>query len=107
MYGCQVVATNPTSGKQRLELLVQIPRGAVPVLNARETKGQRFELAPYHTETFDYAFYFPRPSGEAGKNIGRSTAAEPVSSAWNAVPRAIGEIRPSPSESAAGSPRLA
>ncbi|MGI9239477.1 MAG: hypothetical protein ACR2RV_01675, partial [Verrucomicrobiales bacterium] len=70
VYGCQVVATNPTSGKQRLELLVQIPRGAVPVLNARETRGQRFELEPYHTETFEYAFYFPLPSGEGGGNLG-------------------------------------
>ena len=69
-YGCQVVATNPTSGKQKLELLVQIPRGAVPVLNAHKTKGQRLELEPYHTQTFEYAFYFPRPSEEGDKNLG-------------------------------------
>lgn len=70
VYGCQVVATNPTSGKQKLELLVQIPLGAVPVLNARKTKGLRLELEPYHTQTFEYAFYFPLPSAEGTKNLG-------------------------------------
>ena len=70
VYGCQVVATNPTSGKQKLELLVQVPDGAVPVLNARKTKGKRLELAPYHTLTFEYNFYFPKPSAEGKNNSG-------------------------------------
>jgi len=70
VYGCQVVATNPTSGTQALELLVQIPRGAVPVSKSRKTKGQRLRLAPYHTQTFEYAFYFPKPSAEGKKNVG-------------------------------------
>ncbi|MFT5154744.1 MAG: LysM repeat protein, partial [Planctomycetota bacterium] len=70
VYGCQVVATNPSSGKQKLELLVQIPRGAVPVLKSRMTRSQRFELEPYRTQTFEYSFYFPKPSENGEKNIG-------------------------------------
>ena len=70
VYGCQVVATNPTSGTQKLELLVQVPEGAVPVARSRKTKGQRLQLAPYHTQTFEYSFYFPRPSADGKKNVG-------------------------------------
>ena len=32
VYGAQVVVTNPTSSRQKLDVLIQIPRGAVPVL---------------------------------------------------------------------------
>lgn len=59
VYGCQVVVTNPTSSRQKLNVLVQIPQGAVPVLNSRETKTVTLTLEPYHTEAFDYHFYFP------------------------------------------------
>ncbi len=59
VYGCQVVITNPTSTRQKLNVLVQIPHGALPVLNSRETKTVAITLEPYHTETFDYHFYFP------------------------------------------------
>ena len=32
VYGGQVVVTNPTSSRQKLDVLVQIPKGAMPVL---------------------------------------------------------------------------
>lgn len=59
VYGCQVVVTNPTSSKQKLELLLQIPVGAVSVLSGRITNSVHMELAPFHTATLDYYFYFP------------------------------------------------
>ena len=31
VYGCQVVVTNPTSSRQKLSVLVQLPVGAIPV----------------------------------------------------------------------------
>ena len=61
VYLCQVVVTNPTSTRQRLDLLLQIPRGAIPVANGFMTKGTRVALEPYDTTRMEYAFYFPVP----------------------------------------------
>jgi hypothetical protein len=60
VYGCQVVVTNPTSSRQKLDVLLQIPFGALPVAAARHTHSLRVTLEPYHTWTADYLFYFPR-----------------------------------------------
>ncbi|MBI2900051.1 MAG: hypothetical protein HYY17_07685 [Planctomycetes bacterium] len=61
VYVAQVVLTNPTSGNQKLDLLMQIPTGAVPVRNGFQTRGRHLELASYATESIEYAFYFPAP----------------------------------------------
>lgn len=59
VYGCQVVVTNPTSSPQKLDLLLQIPIGAIPVLNGQVTRGVHIDLKPFHTTTIEYHFYFP------------------------------------------------
>jgi hypothetical protein len=59
VYGCQVVLTNPTSSQQKLDVMLQIPRGALPVQNGFFTKGQYLRLEPYSTATIEYYFYFP------------------------------------------------
>lgn len=59
VYGCQVVVTNPTSTRQRLTVLVQVPTGAIPVANGQFTKSVPVDLEPYRTVTVDYQFYFP------------------------------------------------
>jgi hypothetical protein len=59
VYGCQVVVTNPTSTRQKLNMLTQIPRGSLPVLNSQATKTTHLTLEPYHTQTFEFYFYFP------------------------------------------------
>lgn len=59
VYGCQVVVTNPTSSRQKLTALIQVPIGAIPVLNSQVTKTVHMTLEPYHTQTIDYHFYFP------------------------------------------------
>ena len=61
VYGCQVVVTNPTSSRQRLDVLLQIPRGAIPVQNGFYTRSAHLDLEPYRTQTIDYCFYFPAP----------------------------------------------
>lgn len=83
-YGCQVVITNPTSSRQKLNVLVQIPRGAIPVLNSQATKTLHVDLEPYHTQTVEYHFYFPA-AGEfphfpvhVARNEKLIAAAEPV-----------------------------
>jgi len=61
VYGCQVVVTNPTSSRQKLNVLMQLPVGALPVAGGRYTKSVQMNLEPYHTQTIDYLFYFPIP----------------------------------------------
>jgi hypothetical protein len=60
-YGCRVVVTNPTSSPRKLDLLMQIPQGAIPVKGGFYTKGVAVSLAAYATSSFEYAFYFPAP----------------------------------------------
>ena len=64
VYGADVVVTNPTSAKQRLSLLLQIPRGALPVSGSKATDSRRIELAPFTTQKAGYFFYFPAPAAE-------------------------------------------
>ncbi len=59
VYTCQVVLANPTSSRQRIAALIQIPRGAVPVQNARVTHTLDIALEAYGTHGCEYAFYFP------------------------------------------------
>lgn len=61
VYGCQVVVTNPTSGTQQADLLIQIPQGALPLAGAAPTKTVRLQLDPFSTRTVEYLFYFPSP----------------------------------------------
>ncbi len=64
VYGSQVVLTNPSSSPHLLELLVQIPEGAVPVNGTDYTKSYPVSLSPFSTEVHDVAFYFPKTSGK-------------------------------------------
>lgn len=66
LYGCQVVMTNPTSSTQKLDVLLQLPEGAMPVALADYTKTYPVKLDPFSTEKLEFAFYFPEASGEKG-----------------------------------------
>lgn len=59
VYQCQVVVTNPTSRPHKLAVLLQIPRGAVPVASGFYTRTQHLHLHAYGTQALEYAFYFP------------------------------------------------
>ena len=61
VYECRITVTNPTSAAQRLDVLLQIPLGAVPVESGFLTKTRHLHLAPYGTEALAYSFYFPAP----------------------------------------------
>ncbi|MGC6564209.1 MAG: hypothetical protein ACON38_01215 [Akkermansiaceae bacterium] len=63
VYGAQVVVTNPTSSRQRLDILTQLPQGAIPMLGQRSTGTKPIQLEPYSTFRLELAFYFPN-SGE-------------------------------------------
>jgi len=60
VYGCQVTATNPASTPLQIEVLHQIPAGALPVGSGRYTKSERLGLDAYSTARLEYFFYFPQ-----------------------------------------------
>ena len=59
VYGGRVTLTNPTASRRRINVLVQLPRGAVPVNNGFYTDDVSLVLEPYTTRTVEYAFMFP------------------------------------------------
>jgi len=61
VYGCQVVLTNPTSTRRKVDVLLQIPEGALPVLKGTFTRSLHRQLEPYSTQSLEYHFYFPAP----------------------------------------------
>lgn len=61
VYTCQVVVANPTSSRQRVTALVQIPRGSIALAGAPPTQTLDIALDPYGTHGHEYAFYFPAP----------------------------------------------
>ena len=63
VYGCQVVVTNPSSSPARVDVLFQIPAGALPVKGTRRVQSLPVNIEPYRTQTLDFHFYFP----QAGK----------------------------------------
>ncbi len=64
VYGAQLVITNPTSTPLKLDLLTQIPQGALPVLGSKATRSRFVRLEPYTTQQLEYHFYFPAPSAK-------------------------------------------
>ena len=65
VYGAHVVVGNPGSSPIKVDLLTQIPRGALPVLGGKVTQSRYVRLAPYVTQQFEYHFYFPEPATNA------------------------------------------
>lgn len=63
VYGGRVVVTNPTGSHRKLEVLIQIPKGAIPVGGNRATRTHRISLAPYTTKRVETSFYFPAAGG--------------------------------------------
>jgi hypothetical protein len=67
VYGANIVVTNPTSSPQKLDLLLQTPRGSLPVIGSKPTDSRRVRLDPFTTQSFEYAFYFPAPGADGEK----------------------------------------
>lgn len=60
-YGLRAVATNPSSAPVDLQLLLQIPEGAIPLADSFATKGVPVTIGAYGTEAREAFFYFPEP----------------------------------------------
>jgi len=59
VYGCRVVVTNVSSQQYEVEVLTQIPEGAIPVRKGHKTRNQIVTLEPFQTTVVPYYFYFP------------------------------------------------
>lgn len=60
VYGCNYIVTNIGSSPQRIEVLLQVPVGAIPVLSGSYTKSVYMDVSSYTTQSGTYYFYFPR-----------------------------------------------
>lgn len=65
VYGAHLVVSNPGSSPLKLDLLTQVPEGALPVLGSRATHSRFMRLEPYTTHQAEYYFYFPSPPTNA------------------------------------------
>ena len=81
VYGGQVILTNPTSARRKIDVLLQIPRGAIPVLNGFYTRSRHYQLEPYATTKVEYYFYFPAPGDQAHYPVHVSQNEQTVASA--------------------------
>jgi len=59
-YSCRTVFSNPTSARRKLEVLLQIPQGALPLKKGFYTRSRTLNMEPYATQTLEYHFYFPK-----------------------------------------------
>jgi len=60
VYGCNYIVTNISSSPQRVEVLLQVPVGAVPVQCGSVTKSVFLDVSSYTTQSGKFYFYFPR-----------------------------------------------
>ena len=60
VYGCNYIVTNISASPQRVEVLLQLPVGAVPVLSGSLTKSVFLDVSSYTTQSGQFYFYFPR-----------------------------------------------
>jgi len=59
VYGCRVVITNVSSMSHTVEILSQIPEGAIPVKDGFRTYNRVEKIDPYTTTRSEFFFYFP------------------------------------------------
>ncbi|KAK2944335.1 putative Actin-binding protein [Blattamonas nauphoetae] len=59
IYACDTIITNTTNRTIELEVLVQIPQGAIPVQSGFQTKTIPRRIGSFGTETIRTSFYFP------------------------------------------------
>lgn len=60
-YVGQVIVTNPTPQPRTVDLLWQIPAGAIPLAGSLATDSATVRLEPFAVHRQQYEFYFPAP----------------------------------------------
>ena len=64
VYVHETIVTNISSRDIAFELIIQIPEGAIPVMNSEYTKTVQLQLAKFDTTNYKTYFYFPCKSGK-------------------------------------------
>ena len=59
IYGSQVVVTNVSSVEQKIQIISEIPQGAIPIIENDFYQNQDIKLAQFSTSTLNFHFYFP------------------------------------------------
>jgi hypothetical protein len=92
VYGSQVVVTNPTSSPQKLEVLLQVPRGAMPVSGGLFTRSVSVRLGAFSTQTLEYRFYFPLTGDFAQYPVQVAKNGQLIGSAEPATLKAVAKL---------------
>jgi hypothetical protein len=58
-YRSRVVMTNPTGNLIRVQVLMQVPQGSIPLEAGRNVTVREFQLGPFSTQETSHVFYFP------------------------------------------------
>ena len=59
IYGSQVVVTNVSSVEQKIQIITEVPRGAIPVYYNDYHQSYELKLSQFSTQQFEFFFYFP------------------------------------------------
>ena len=59
VYGLQIVVTNPSARPQNVDLLKQIPAGAIALSGHFASESKSIRVGAYSVQRFDVLFYFP------------------------------------------------
>jgi len=62
IYLVQVILSNISKSYAKVDVLLQIPVGSIPLNNGFFTQGKFVELSPNSTQVLQYYFYFPQAS---------------------------------------------
>jgi hypothetical protein len=60
IYGSQVVVTNVSSVEQKVQVITEVPQGAIPVIKNDFHQSLDWKLNQFSTQTFEFYFYFPQ-----------------------------------------------
>lgn len=63
IYGSQVVVTNVSSVEQNIQIITEVPQGAMPVIINDYHQTFDFKLGGFSTQKFEFFFYFPVEGG--------------------------------------------
>ncbi|OUM70182.1 hypothetical protein PIROE2DRAFT_68451 [Piromyces sp. E2] len=60
IYGCEIIITNVSVSTKFLDVLYQIPNGAICVKSCKKTNIEQIKLNKYSSKNIKFYFYFPK-----------------------------------------------
>lgn len=59
LYGARIAITNSTESEHEVQIITEIPQGAIPVRTLEYSKSTTIKLDPLSTKILEFHFYFP------------------------------------------------